>query len=347
LPASRPSAGLLIAIPLYGLANRLRLMGSAKVMADALGKEFRLIWENRGDIPDTRWLDLFEPSPDIVELDASGLRGRLLMLAWTSPLAGARRLHALGGQPYARKAAHELLDRFTTHENTPYACAHRLQTKPCSIHAELSVVIDPGWRHISLRGQFNYKLVAMDDDEYVRRMRDFYFALRPVSEVLRLADDSTRGFTPKVAIDNPSHAEITAASSAPIVIGVHCRQTDNSKSFYEGLIPPDAYHAHIDRAIERFPQARLYVAADTAAARERIRRRYGARLLPHVSETNPSLAERYTRAGQKAALADMIALSRTSLIIGTRFSSFTYVSAILGEIPFIETGLDMTPDPLT
>jgi len=337
----------MIAIPSYGLANRLRTMGSAKVMADALGKEFRLIWERRGDIPTTRWLDLFEPSPDIVEFDASGLRGWLLMLAWTSPLAGARRLHALGGQPYARKAAHELLHTFTTHENTPYACAHRFQTKPCSIHAELSVIVDPRWRHISLRGQFNYKLVAMSDEEYVRQMRDFYLSLRPTREVLGLADDLTRDFAPRVAVDNPGHAEITAASDAPITIGVHCRQTDNSKSFYEGLIPAASYHAHIDRAIERFPRAQLFVAADTAAARERIRQRYGARLLPHASEADPSLAERYTLAGQKAALADMIALSRTSLLIGTHFSSFTYVSAILGDVPFVETGLDMTPNPLT
>ena len=94
----------MIAIPSYGLANRLRTMGSAKVMAGALGKEFRLIWERRGDMPATRWLDLFEPSPDIVELDASGLRGRLLMLAWTSPLVIAEiifvlenpRTHAIG-----------------------------------------------------------------------------------------------------------------------------------------------------------------------------------------------------------------------------------------------------------
>lgn len=337
----------MIAIPSYGLANRLRTMGSAKVMADALGRDFRLIWEQRGDIPDARWLDLFEPSPDIVEFDASGLRGRLLMLAWTSPLAGARRLHALGGQPYARKAAHELLHTFTTHENTPYACAHRFQTKPCSIHAELSVVIDPRWRHISLRGQFNYKLVTMSDEKYVRRMRDFYFALSPVRDVMRLADDLTRGFMPRVAVDNPSHAEITASSPLPITIGVHCRQTDNRWSFHEGLIPADSYHAHIDRAIERFPNARLFVAADTVAARDRIRERYGARLLPHLSEANPALAERYTLAGQRAALADLIALSRTSLVIGTRFSSFTYVAAILGEIPFIETGLEMTPNPLT
>jgi len=337
----------MIAIPSYGLANRLRTMGSAKVMAEALGKDFRLIWEQRGDIPDARWLDLFEPSPDIVEFDASGLRGRLLMLAWTSPLAGARRLHALGGRPHARKAAHELLHTFTTQENTPYACAHRFQTKPCSIHAELSVVIDPGWRHISLRGQFNYKLVTMSDEEYVRRMRDFYFALRPVREVMRLADDLTREFTPRVAVDNPGHAEVTSSSALPITIGVHCRQTDNSRSFYEGLIPAASYHAHIDRAIERFPEARLFVAADTVAARDRIRERYGARLLHHASQTRPSLGERYTLPGQRAALADMIALSRTSLIIGTRFSSFTYVAAVLGDVPFIETGLDLTPNPMT
>src|SRR5207247_2883952 len=122
---------------------------------------------------------------------------------------------ALGGRPRARKAAHALLHTFTTHENTPYACAHRFQTKPCSIHAELSVIVDPSWTHISLRGQFNYKLVTMSDDEYVRRMRDFYFSLQPTREVWRLAADLTRDFAPNVTVDTATQAEITAASDAP------------------------------------------------------------------------------------------------------------------------------------
>jgi hypothetical protein len=55
-------------------------------------------------------------------------------------------------------------------------------------------------------------------------MRDFYLSLRPTREVLGLADDLTRDFAPRVAVDNPGHAEITAASDAPITIGVHCRR---------------------------------------------------------------------------------------------------------------------------
>lgn len=341
----------MIAIPSYGLANRLRTMGSAKVMADALAKDFRLVWERRGDMPKAaRWHDLFEPSSDIVEIESAGIGGRLKFRLWSLPIAGRNRLHALGGLPRSRKAAHELLHTFTTHENTPYACAHRLQTKPCSTHAEVSVIVDPHWRHISLRGQFNYKLVEMSDAEYVRRMRAFYLSLRPTATVMAFVERLTREFAPRVALDNPTTAEIIASGDAAITIGVHCRQTDNSQSFYEGLIPADSYHAHIDRAIERFPNARLFVAADTAAARQRIRNRYGERVLTHLTEmrdADPQLAQRYTLVGQQAALADMVALSRTSLIIGTRFSSFTYVAAVLGDIPFIETGLHMTPNPLT
>jgi hypothetical protein len=265
-------------------------------------------------------------------------------------LAGADRLHPLGGLPRTRKAAHELLDSFTTHENTPGACAHRRQTKPCSTRAELSVRVDPRWRHVSLRGQFNYKLVEMSDEEYCRRMRDFYCSLSPVKPVLDLVDALTEEFDAKLFLDNAGHAEIFAASEQPVTIGVHCRQTDNSRSFYEGLIPAASYHAFMDRALERFPRARFFVTADTREARERIRARYGARLLAHVSErpgAEPGLSERYSFLGQRAALADMIALSRTSFIIGTRFSSFTYCAAILGDTPFVETGLEMTPDPLT
>jgi hypothetical protein len=341
----------MIAIPSYGLANRLRLMGSAKVMADALGKDFRLVWERRGDMPaTTHWADLFEPSGDIVEIESAGVIGRLRFRLWSLPIAGTRRLHALGGLPRSRKAAHELLDTFTTHENTPYACAHRLQTKPCSTHAELSVIVDPAWRHISLRGQFNYKLVTMSDAEYVRRMREFYLRLRPVRSVVDLTAVLTSDFAARVAVDNPSRAAIVASTDAAITVGIHCRQTDNSQSFYEGLIPAESYHAQIDRAVDRFPNARLFVAADTAAARRSIRQRYGSRVLTHVTErlgADPQLGERYTLRGQQAALADLMALSRTSFIIGTRFSSFTYVAAVLGDVPFVETGLEMTPNPLT
>jgi hypothetical protein len=341
----------MIAIPSCGLANRLRTIGSAKVMADVLRKDFRLVWERRGDMPGSaRWHDLFEPSPDILEMDSAGILGGLKFRLWSSPLAGRQRLHALGGLPRSRKAAHELLHKFTTHENTPYACAHRRQTKPCSTHAELSVILDPRWRHVSLRGQFNYKLVTMSDEEYVRRMRAFYLSLRPVAAVTKLVDRLTCEFEPRVLLDNPTTAAIIASTGAALTIGVHCRQTDNSRSFYEGLIPADSYHAHIDRAIERFPNARFFVAADTTAARQRIRARYGARVLTHLADipdADPQLSERYTLRGQQAALADMVALSRTSLIIGTRFSSFTYVAAVLGDVPFIETGLDMTPNPLT
>lgn len=341
----------MIALPSYGLANRLRVIGSAKVMADALHKDFRFVWDRRGDMPTTaHWRDLFEPSPDIVEIESVGVIGRMMFRLWSLPFAGRHRLHALGGLLRSRKAAHELLHTFTTHENTPYACAHRQQTKPCSTHAEVSVIVDRRWRHVSLRGQFNYKLVEMSDEEYVRRMRAFYLSLRPTRTVMGLVERLTAEFAPRVAVDNPSGAEIVAASDRPITIGVHCRQTDNSQSFYEGLIPADAYHAHIDRAIERFPSARLFVAADTDAARQRIRRRYGARVLTHLTElagADPQLGERYTLLGQQAALADMIALSRTSLLVGTRFSSFTYVAAVLGDIPFVETGRHMTPNPLT
>ena len=82
------SKGLMIASPSYGLANRLRLMGSAKIMADVLAKEFRFIWEQNGDMPDTRWHDLFEPSPEFVELELRGLRGWLTKVLWRSPFAG-------------------------------------------------------------------------------------------------------------------------------------------------------------------------------------------------------------------------------------------------------------------
>jgi len=344
------SKGLMIASPSYGLANRLRLMGSAKVIAEALAKEFRFIWERNGDMPDTRWLDLFEPSTEFVELELPGFRGWLTKVFWRSPFAGPDRLHALGGLPGDRRAAHEKLLGFITDDNTPYACVYPGQTKPCSTHAECSVAIDPLWKHVGLRGQFNYKLVEMSDEEYVRRMRAFYRELRPVAAVTEIIDLLTRDFAPQVPIENDGAVEIAGPGvSAPVTVGVHFRQTDNTH-FYEGAIPSAAYHAHMDRAIERFPNARFFVAADTAQARDVTRRRYGDRILTHVTESSdvdPRLGDRYARLGQQAALADLIALSRTSIIIGTRFSSFSYVPAVWGDVPVIETGRHLRVIPWT
>jgi hypothetical protein len=55
--------------------------------------------------------------------------------------------------------------------------------------------------------------------------------------------------------------------------------------------------------------------------------------------------DRYQTAS--AALADLIALSRTSIIIGTRFSSFSYVPAVWGDVPVIETGSHLRVIPWT
>jgi hypothetical protein len=342
--------GLMIASPSYGLANRLRLMGSAKIIADVLEKEFRFIWEQNGDMPETRWHDLFEPSPDFVELELAGFRGWLTKVFWRSPFAGPDRLYALGGLPGDRWAAHEKLLGFITDENTPYACVYPGATRPCSTHAECSVAIDPMWKHVGLRGQFNYKLVDMSDEEYVRRMRAFYRGLRPVAAVTEIIDRLTRDFAPQVSIENDGTADIAGPSvSVPVTVGVHFRQTDNTH-FYEGAIPAAAYHALMDRAIERFPEARFFVAADTPRAREVTRRRYGDRILTHITESpgmDSRLGDRYARLGQQAALADLIALSRTSIIIGTRFSSFSYVPAVWGGVPVIETGRDLRVIPWT
>jgi hypothetical protein len=340
----------MIASPSYGLANRLRLMGSAKIIADVLEKEFRFFWERNGDVPDTGWHDLFEPSPDCVELELPGFRGWLTKLVWRSTFAGPDRLHALGGLPGDRSAAHENLHTFITDENTPYACVYPGQTKPCSIHAECSVAIEPHWKHVGLRGQFNYKLVGMSDDEYVRRMRAFYRSLRPVAAVNDIIARLTQEFASQTPVEHPDPASIAGPQIlAPVTVGVHCRQTDNTH-FYVGAIPLEAYHAHMDRALERFPNARFFLAADTPQAREGTRRRYGDRILTHVTETagaDRRLGERRAHLGQQAALADLIALSRTSLIIGTRFSSFSYVPAVWGDVPVIETGRHLTVRPWT
>ena len=60
--------------------------------------------------------------------------------------------------------------------------------------------------------------------------------------------------------------------------------------------------------------------------------RFGDRVLFRTSgETT-----RTSKAGHTSALVDLYCLSRTRTMVGTRYSSFSYVAAELGNVPLIE-----------
>lgn len=106
------------------------------------------------------------------------------------------------------------------------------------------------------------------------------------------------------------------------VIGVHIRRTDNAESIRHSSLDDfrEAMNAH--------PSAAFYVATDDASVRATLEREYSGRIF---GQTAP--VSRHTLAGMEAAVIDLFCLSRTRLLIGSYWSSFTDMAAEIGGQP--------------
>jgi len=110
-------------------------------------------------------------------------------------------------------------------------------------------------------------------------------------------------------------------------IGCHIRRTDNQQSIKES--PLELFIAAIDREIEQHADTRIFLATDDEATKTQLLRRYGADSII----TSPSAATRESSNGILLALAEMLALARTSRIYGSAGSTFSQIAAQLGDKP--------------
>lgn len=122
----------------------------------------------------------------------------------------------------------------------------------------------------------------------------------------------------------------------PHCVGVHIRRTDhtwaiaNSKS--------DEFSIAIREELEKFPDAKFYVATDDMKEEERLRKEFGNAIL---SNTTKTLA-RDSVEGMHDALIDLFCLSLTTKIFGSYYSSFTDIAADMQGIEKIVIGKPAT-----
>ena len=159
----------------------------------------------RRGMPGTRWHDLFEPSPDCVELELPGFRGWLTKQFWRSPFAGPDRLHALGG-------FREMCGKRTRSCSASWTKTSRA---PASIGPDQALFDTRGVlrRHrsaLEARRTAGNSTTSWSDERrrYDRQMRAFYRGLRPVATVTEMIDRLMRDFAPRVAIGNDGTADI-------------------------------------------------------------------------------------------------------------------------------------------
>lgn len=118
------------------------------------------------------------------------------------------------------------------------------------------------------------------------------------------------------------------------VIGVHIRRGDALSGPYREEYLPSTDEA-FRRAIEREagPRTRFFLATDSAETQARFRGEYGDRIICYEKTFVESVFGEL-KSGQHAALVEMLLLSRTRRVIGTRWSTFGGMAARLGGIPF-------------
>lgn len=106
-------------------------------------------------------------------------------------------------------------------------------------------------------------------------------------------------------------------------IGVHVRRTDHTTAIEHS--PLEAFEEYMDG----LPEERFFLCSDDPTVVDAFTRRYPGRILT-AGHTN---LRRDTSDGIKAALVDMMLLSKTRYILGSFGSTFSGTAGYLGRIP--------------
>lgn len=112
-------------------------------------------------------------------------------------------------------------------------------------------------------------------------------------------------------------------------VGVHIRRTDNFKSWNKS--PLSGFISLMKRELEESPSTRFFLATDSEDVRTALIHVFGKNTVFTRRKVNLS---RDQRAGMEDAVIDMWTLSQTKQIFGSYWSSFSKVSANIGDVPF-------------
>lgn len=115
-------------------------------------------------------------------------------------------------------------------------------------------------------------------------------------------------------------------------VGVHIRRTDNKPAI--GKSSTSAFIQAMEKQLADRPDTMFYLATDDFREEENLRNRFPG----HIISNEARDLSRNSITGIQDALVDLWCLSRTSLIIGSYFSSFTDIAADLQGIPKIIAG---------
>jgi len=108
-------------------------------------------------------------------------------------------------------------------------------------------------------------------------------------------------------------------------IGLHIRRTDHVSSIAHS--PIELFYKKIDQALRDNPKVKFFLATDAETVKEDLKTRYPSAILSNkLSLTRASLT------GMKGAVVDLYCLSLCHKILGSYTSSYSQIAAHLGEL---------------
>lgn len=152
-------------------------------------------------------------------------------------------------------------------------------------------------------------------------IRPYLISLIPVAEVQQRVDEVSGCF-------------------GVTTLGVHVRSGAGPVSFSQAdRINVERFFEEIDRVLRVETAAKIFLATDADIVIERFEERYGSIVM--TSGDDATAVVRGTAdnvVGLRMALVDLLLLSRTNLLLGSFFSSFSTVAAVIGAIPLMRLG---------
>lgn len=119
--------------------------------------------------------------------------------------------------------------------------------------------------------------------------------------------------------------DAVAAQFNDRTIGVHIRRSDNQGAIRYS--PTSAFETAMESAIADAPKTQFYLSTDCLETEAHICKRFGNRVITRKREL-----QRDSASGMKDAIIDLFCLSRTTVIWGCYYSTFSNTAASIGGI---------------
>lgn len=112
-------------------------------------------------------------------------------------------------------------------------------------------------------------------------------------------------------------------------IGVHIRRTDNQKSI--DYSPLHLFIESMNKAILEYPDTNFFLATDSLVEEKKLEEKFGEKILVQKNKR----LDRNDPLAIQDALVDMLLLSKTKMILGSFWSSFSDTAAKIGKIDLV------------